>query len=98
MRSDPSLAWVTLNSPIVDSGVPARWSTIPASISQYGRNPYSSWPGAGGGPADTLGSGATAASDAVGLGVTTGAASHAARAAASSRIAGAHPRGRRVTV
>ena len=40
----------------------------------------------------------TAASDADGLGVTTGAGSQAARAATSSRIAGAHPRRRRVTV
>ena len=39
VRSEPLAAWVTLNRPIVVSGVEARCAAIPASISQYGTKP-----------------------------------------------------------
>ena len=39
VRSAPLALWVTLNSPIVVSGVFARWAAMPSSISQYGTKP-----------------------------------------------------------
>ena len=42
-------AWVTENSASVDRSVLARCLAMPASISQYGTNPYTSCPGIGGG-------------------------------------------------